>query len=236
MSDSPRAEGKESSPQETDELLKRILAAVEQEKRGRWAEVACAIVLAVATMASAWCAYQSTLWGGVQTFRLAAVAKAGRGASQARLAALQGRAFDAQMLIAYLETKGRGDEKLAGFLLDRFRPEAKTAVDAWLKTDPFNNPRAARAPFQLTEYVQPELQEAERLEEQLTEFQTAAESSNAHSDTYVLLTVLFASVLFFGGIGASLDSRTLRYAVFGIAMTLLVGTLIVLITMPICRE
>jgi len=217
-------------------MLRRILAAVEEEKRGRWLEITCAIVLALATMASAWCAYQATLWGGVQTFRLAAVAKAGRESTHLQLAALQGRAFDAQMLIAYLETKARGDDKLADFLHQRFRPEAKKAVDAWLQTDPFNNPKAAHAPFQMAAYVQPELQEAKHLEDKLAASQSAAEHANSNSDTYVLLTVLFASVLFFGGIGGSLNSRTLRYTVFTIAFVLLISTMIVLLTMPICKE
>src|SRR5215470_12315727 len=101
-----------TSPEAT-ELLQRILRAVEERpsERRRWVEITCAIVLSLATMASAWCAYQATLWSGVQTFRLAAASRAGRESTEQHLAALQGRAFDAQMLIAFLETKGRGDEK-----------------------------------------------------------------------------------------------------------------------------
>src|SRR5262249_35248189 len=181
-------------------MLQRILALIEREKRGRWLEVVCAAMLALATMASAWCAYQATLWSGVQTFRLAAAAKAGRESTEQHLAALQGRAFDGQMLISYLENKGRGDEKLAAFLHQRFRPEAKKAVDSWLEADPFNNPKAPRTPFQMTEYVQPELQRAKRLDEEFARAQSDAEHANESSDRYVLLTVLFATVLFFGGI------------------------------------
>ena len=54
----------ESLRQDTNELLQRILKAVEPAKRKPWFELACAIVLALATTASAWCAYQSKLWGG----------------------------------------------------------------------------------------------------------------------------------------------------------------------------
>jgi hypothetical protein len=81
-------------------MLRRGLKTGEEPRRNRWMEVASAVLLALATTASAWCAYQSTLWGGVQTFRLAAAARAGRESNQQSLAALQGRAFDAQMLIA----------------------------------------------------------------------------------------------------------------------------------------
>jgi hypothetical protein len=36
-------------------------------------------------------------------------------------------------------------ERHEKFLFDRFRPEMKKAVDAWLKTDPFNKPTPTTA-------------------------------------------------------------------------------------------
>jgi predicted component of type VI protein secretion system len=48
-------------PQDSTELLRRILEAVEPAKPRHGFEIACAIVLALATTASAWCAYQS-IW------------------------------------------------------------------------------------------------------------------------------------------------------------------------------
>jgi hypothetical protein len=59
----------EPLPPDSNELLRRILNAVEPAKRKPWFELACAIVLALATTASAWCAYQSKLWGGAQMAR-----------------------------------------------------------------------------------------------------------------------------------------------------------------------
>lgn len=214
----------------------RILDAVEGDRRKRWVEITCAFVLAFATMGSAWCAYQSTLWGGVQTFRIAAAGKAGQKGTQQELAAFQIRAVDVQLALAYLEARGRSDEKSAEFLRERFRPEAKIAFDAWLKTDPFNNPNAPKRPFEMKEYVQPELQEARRLEDEAARFRNEAQVANETSDTYVLLTVLFASVLFFGGIGGTFQSRPLRLAVIAIAAALFLGTIITLGSMPICRE
>ena len=222
--------------QETTAILLRILGAVEAEKRRRWMEITCAFVLALATMGSAWCAYQSTLWGGVQTFRLAAAGKADRGAMQHALAALQFHTADGQMALAYLEARGRGDEKLAEFLRERFRPEAKVALDAWLKTDPFNNPSAPKRPFEMKEYVQTEAQEARRLDEEAAKQLNAAQEANQTSDSYVMLTVLFASVLFFGGIGGTIQSPRLRLSVLALAVALFLVTIIVMGTMPICRE
>ena len=158
-----RTVGKELMPQETAAILQRILDAVEKDDRNRWVEIACAVLLSLAMMASAWCAYQSNLWSGVQTFRLAAESKAGRESTKATLAALQMRAFDAAMLINYLQAKTQGNQRLEKILYDRFRPEMKTAVEAWLKTDPFNNPAAPPSPFKMAEYVQKELRRGESL-------------------------------------------------------------------------
>jgi len=227
---------KELTPQETAAILQRILEAVEKDERTRWVEITCAVVLSLATMSSAWCAYQSTLWGGVQTFRLAAANKAGRESTAANVEALQTRAFDASMFISYVQAKNEGNERQEKFLFKRFRPEMKKAVDAWLKTDPFNNPAAPLGPFKMAEYSQQELEEAKRQDELFTQEHAAAQQANQNSDTYVLLTVLFASVLFFGGIAGTLDMRRLRIMILTIGLALFLVTLVFLGTMPICHE
>lgn len=230
------AVSKELTSQETAALLQRILAVVEKDERKRWAEIACALVLSLATMASAWCAYQSTLWSGVQTFRLAAAMQAGRDGTAASFAALQMRAFDAAMLINYLQAQTQNNRELEQILLDRFRPEMKTAVEAWLKTDPLKSQGAPSSPFKMAEYVQKELEEAKRHEDRSALEYAGARSANETSDTYVLLTVMFASVMFFGGIGGTFQSRRLRMTVMVIALTLFAVTLAFLGSMPVCKE
>lgn len=227
---------KELTPQETAAFLRRILDAVEKDRRTRAAQITCAVVLSLATMSSAWCAYQATLWSGVQTFRLAAAGKAGRESTAASLEALQLRSFDASMGISYMQAKFDGNDRQEKFLFERFRPEMKKAVEAWLKTDPFKNPEAPLGPLRMAEYVQPEQEEAKRLEERSTQEHAAAQHANQNSDTYVLLTVLFASVLFFGGIAGTVDSHRLRVTILAIALVLFVVTLVVLATMPICKD
>lgn len=236
MSTVERRLPEELTPEETASLLQRILAAVEKDKRNRWVEITCAVVLSLATMASAWCAYQATRWSGVQTFRLAAATKAGRESSAAALADIQLRTFDGSMGISWMQAKHEGNERQERFLFDRFRPEMKKAVEAWLKTDPFNNPSAPLGPLKMDEYSQPELAEAKRQEEISAREYAAAMHANQTGDAYVLLTVLFASVLFFGGIAGTLDSRRLRIGISIIALALFVVIVTFLGTMPICHE
>ena len=54
--------------------------------------------------------------------------------------------------------------------------------------------------------------------------------------SYVLLTVLFATVLFFGGIGGTCQSRRLQLIALAISALLLVVTVLALGTLPICKE
>ena len=222
--------------QDQADTLRRILDAVEQRDRKRWVEIGCAIILSLATVASAWCGYQATLWGGVQIFRLAAVSKAGREMAVQSLTALQSRGMDATMFMNYLEAHGRGDTQHEGLLYQRFRPETRKALDAWLKTDPFQNPQAPLTPFRMAEYVQPEQLEANRRQVEADQQEAAAARANKISDGYVLLTVLFAAVLFFGGIGGTFHARRLQLVMLGISVLLFVGTAFMMGTLPVCRE
>jgi hypothetical protein len=233
-----RPEPIEPAPSAHDEaaMLRRILEAVERDTHKRWVEITSAVVLSLATFGSAWCAYQSTLWGGVQTFRLAAATKAGRQSSEATVVAMQGRAADASMLISFLEAESRGDERMQTILRQRFRPEMKVAVEAWLKLDPFNNSAAPPSPFKMPEYQQPELAEAKRQNDLFDLEYAHAQHANQTSDTYVLLTVLFSSVLFFAGIGGTFNSQNLRVAALAISIALFAITVVAVGTMPICRE
>jgi hypothetical protein len=225
-----------TEPQPTTELLQRILNAVEPAQRKPWFEVACAIVLALATTASAWCAYQSKLWGGTQAARANAAMRAGREGAMNSLAAMQARAFDASMFITYMQARIETNSAVAAFLAQRFRPEMKPAVEAWLKLDPLNDPAAPPTPFRMAEYAQKETAEVARQDELASQAMLASREARKFSDDYVLLTVIFASVLFFGGIARAFDSRPLRTVLAALAVLLFLGTLAVLTTMPICHE
>jgi hypothetical protein len=90
----------------------------------------CAVVLALATTASAWCAYQSTRWSGMQIFRLAEANEAGRQAAMGAVAAMQIRAFDGSMFLQFLEARTQRQQDLETAISARFRPEMKVAMEA----------------------------------------------------------------------------------------------------------
>ena len=199
-------------------------------------EAGTSLILALATMASAWCAYESTRWGGAQTFRLVAATRAVKQASQLSARAIQLEAFDASMFAEWIKVRGRGEKDLEKFFYDRFRPDMQKALDAWLRTNPFEDPSSPRGPFRMAEYVLPETAEADRLEKESTRLLDTAIEANRIADRYVLLTVMFSSVLFFGGMGQTVRSRRLQIISLVIAVVLFAGTMIALGAMPLCRE
>ena len=168
--------------------------------------------------------------------RANAALRAGREGAVNSLAAMQARAFDASMFIAFMQARLEHNTAFEEFLAQRFRSEMKPAVEAWLKLDPQNNSTAPLSPFGMAEYAQAEAAEVARQSDLAGKAMAAAAEARRFSDNYVLLTVIFASVLFFGGIARAFDSRPLRTVLAVLAILLFVATLIGLSTMPICHE
>ena len=224
-----------SLPPSSQELLQHILEAVAPPKRKRSVEVICAVILALATTSSAWCAYQSKLWGGVQAASGNAAIRAGREQAVSTLAAFQWRAFDASMFITFMEAKIAGNRELEDFLSQRFRPEMKPAVEAWLALDPQHDLSAPPTPFRMPEYAQKETEAIARYQALADEALRGSREARKFSDDSVLLTVLFASVLFLGGIARAFDGGALRTTLALLAVLLFVATVAGLLTMPVCQ-
>jgi hypothetical protein len=62
-----------------------------------------------------------------------------------------------------------------------------------------------------------------------------AKAANTRADDYVLLTVLFASTLFFDGIGTKMQVRNLRIVLLSLGIVIFVATSVTLILMPIAH-
>lgn len=204
----------------------------EKERLKHYIELATTIIIALATIASAWCAYQATRWSGIQIFQLSAVNVLGRKSSEDTILAGQTRMMDAILFLEYLKGKLHKDS-LADFFYNRFRPELKQAIAAWLATKPFQNDQAPPHPFVMEEYrLEPE-QEAKRLSEEAAQKFEDAKQANENSDKYIMLTVLFASVLFFGGVSTQFENSSYRIAMLAIGAFVLSVALVLLVSYPV---
>ena len=202
-------------------------------RRLRRHEVFITLLLVVGACATSWSSYQATRWNGEQA-KAAGRTSALRveASTAANLAAAQTQ-VDVATFIAWTDADRGGDPQLAEFYVDRFRPEFKTAFDAWVATEPFDDATAPKTPFAMDEYVVAAGEEAARLG-------TEAEASSAvvarniqRSSNYVLTVVLYTLVLLFAGMAAKMSSRRLRTGVIVASFVLLLVALAWVSTFPV---
>ena len=200
----------------------------------RWVEILAAVVLALATIASAWSAYQSTRWGGVEAEAYAQAGATRTESIRASDLADANLTIDVEYFAIWLDEAGQGGDTQVLALLERaFRPEFKVAFDAWLATDPLNNRDGPATPFDMDEYENSAQQEAEELRSEAEVSAGIASEANQTGDDYVLATVLFASVLFFAGISAKFASRWVRISLVVLGFLAFSAGAVLLLTFPV---
>ena len=211
-------------------------------------ELLATVVLAFATVLTAWSAFQSAKWSGVQAINFTAASTARVESTRASDVANTQRAVDVDTFVAWVRAVSSEAERglipadrpyepqegtESGFLYERFRDEFKPAVEAWLATRPLQNPDAPATPFEMEEYSLAADAEAARLVTESEDLRDEALRSNQRSDNYVLLTVLFAAVLLFAGVSTKLDGRRAQVGMLALAIIFLVGASVALLTFPI---
>jgi hypothetical protein len=196
-------------------------------------ELASAVLLSLATLATAWSAYQSRQWTGEQSgaYSVGTAARIAENRAAGQAAAQQ--QIDIATFIQWVDARAQRRNDLAAFYRARFRPEFKPAFDAWLATRPFTNASAPPTPFAMPQYRLAATAEAERLERTAAAASERAKDANQRADNYMLAVVLFASALFFAGISTKLEVRAVRMTMIGLSALVLVGTLVWLATFPI---
>ena len=199
----------------------------------RHLEWATTILLALATVATAWAAYQSRQWTGEQSTAYSEGTAAR--ITENRKAALANRQvqIDVATFIQWLDSRSRHDVALARFYRTRFRPEFRPAFAAWLAARPFRNPRAPQTPFGLPQYRLAAQAQADALERTAAATADDAKTANQHADDYMLAVVLFAIALFFAGISTKLEGLGARAALLGTGCVLFVVTLAWVATLPV---
>jgi hypothetical protein len=201
-------------------------------ERGR-VELLATVLMAVATVATAWSGYQSTRWNGEQ-------AKAGARANALRIesAKTAGLAntqteIDVATFTQWVNAYAQGQKQLSDFYFRRFRAEFRPAVDAWIATRPLKNRGAPLTPFAMPQYKLATRAESERLNAEAAAYTTKALRDIQRASNYVLAVVLFASALFFAGMSAKLTSPRLRRVMFAIGCAVFIGTAVWIGTSPV---
>lgn len=135
--------------------------------------------------------------------------------------------------IAWADADRTGKGGLAEFYQRRFRPEFRTAFDAWIATAPFTNPDAAETPFAMPDYEVTAQQEAERLDNESEASAATVRTDIQRASNYVLTVVLYAVTLFFAGMSNQIHSRRLRRAMIVSGYALLGASIAWVATFPV---
>ncbi|RJP34768.1 MAG: hypothetical protein C4536_02200 [Actinobacteria bacterium] len=202
--------------------------------RAEWVEILSAAILALATIATAWCAYQSARWSGLMTISFAKSNTARTQSTKTQTAGGQLIQVDVGIFMEYVNAVVDEQQELADFIKERwFSEELNAATDAWLALDPIDNPDSPTSPFVMPEYKSRGLELSQSYDTLADSYRKDALNDNQRSDNYVLLAVFFASVLFFAGMCTKFKQRWLQITLLTFAIIILCVGAGILLTFPV---
>jgi hypothetical protein len=214
-----------AEPVSTPEVAKAVAHGHQHEKPNRRVElieIGEAVLLAMVAIATAWSGYQTGKWDGRQAELYGLSSKYRLQADGAASLSGQQRLYDTSTFGFWLQQRADGDEEDARLLERRFRPEYRPAFEAWLRTDPFNNPNAPPGPIFMPQYRNAAAERAagrQRLASATFEQGTEAREKG---DKYLRNTVLLATVLFLTALAQRFKVEQVRIGLLVVCGILLV--------------
>jgi hypothetical protein len=201
--------------------------------RTRRLEFISTLLLSAATVLTSWSAYQSSRWSGDQATEFSQASASRTESVRASTLAGQQTIADVSVFTAWLTAADEGHVHLADLLASRFRGEFKVAFEAWEATSPLTNPSAPATPFALPQYESASTQEATHLEARASSQFNAATEANGRADDYVLMTLLFSLVLFFGAISTRFELVAIQTSMVCVAGAVFVAATAITATLPV---
>jgi hypothetical protein len=202
-----------------DDLKTDAAVAEEEDVSKTWerrCNIASAILLGIAAVATSWATYQATRWSGVQAERYTEAGAMRVEAIRASTKAGQLTVVDIATFFQWINAHMDKNEEREQFYRKHFRPEFLPAFEAWA-VDLKTNLESPRGPFQLPEYKVSLLEKSEELEENAKQTFKQGEAANEIGDHYVLYAVILASAMFFAGIAPQFPRLGLRLTFLAMA-------------------
>jgi len=210
-------------------------AASNQELRGtqKWVEPVTALLMALTTVGTAWCSYQSAAWTRQSNRLMNEFNALERRAGLLSVQGTQQATIHTAMFMEVLAAKQAGNEQLANFYVERFPPDVRKAYDAWLAQKPFENPNADPHPFVPNLYETRGTREAAELTSKAASNLEKARSAGNVSGEYLANTVLFATVLFFASASGKFEQQRVRSLAFIFAVAVFLFALVRTAMLPL---
>jgi hypothetical protein len=192
-------------------------------------EVLSVLLLALATVGSAWCAYQASQWNGEEASEARDSTDDRVEASRLFSLGIQKISYDAAIVAQYAEAYAAGNEQLMAFYRERLvRPDFLSVIES-LEQGTFEGGNL----LENQEYTQAQLGS---YNDTIARAEAATERSQVageNADDYVVLTLVLASALFFAGVTSSFRMRALRIALLTLSGLAVAGVAARLADLPI---
>ncbi|HEY6153390.1 MAG TPA: hypothetical protein VIW07_06600 [Candidatus Udaeobacter sp.] len=186
----------------------------ELNQKKKWVEPVAALLMALATLSTAWCSFESAAWTRQSNRLMNEFNTLERKAGLLRVQGMQQATIHTGMFMQALAAHQAGNENLMKFYVERFPPELRKAYDAWMAQKPFENPSADPHPFVPGLYETPRTREAAEASAKGADSQKQAGAAGSVSGQYLANTVLFAAVLFFANAAGKFEQRRVRVVAF----------------------
>ena len=198
----------------------------------KWIEPVVAVLMALTTLCTAWCSYESAAWTRRSNGLMNESNALERRAALLDVQGSQALIIHASMFMQLLAAQHAGNEKLASFYAERFPPDVKKAYDAWLAEKPFENRAADAHPFVPNLYQVRGAAEAAAARTDAAARLTQAGEAGNRSGQFLANTVLFATVLFFAGTAGKFEQPRVRLSAAVFAVAVFVFAVIRMLLMP----
>jgi hypothetical protein len=190
------------------------VASDQEPQTNRWVEPVVALLMALVTLSTAWCSYESAAWTR-QSNRLVNECNAlERQAGLLSLQGMQSMTIHTAIFMQALTAQQAGNEKLANIYVERFPSDLRKAYDGWLAQKPFENPSADPHPFVPNLYEMRGSREAAEATSKAAANLQEARNAGSISGQYLANTVLFATVLFFASAAGKFKQQRVRTVAF----------------------
>lgn len=210
----------------------RTLPEVQEVERRRWVEPVTALLMALATVGTAWCSYESAAWTRRANRLMNEFNALERRAGLVSTQGMQAATVHVAMFMQVLAARQAGNETLANFLVERFPPDMRKAYDAWVAQKPLENPNADPHPFVPTLYEMRGTKEAADATTKASARVELARNAGTVSGQYLANTVLFATVLFFANAAGKFGQRRVRLVSFIFAVAVFAYAVFRIVTLP----
>ena len=220
------------SPGEVAHTLGHQHAEPKMSRRAELVEIGEAILLAVVAIATAWSGYQTARFDSRQAHLYGLSNRYRTAENRAATRSGQLQLYDSTTFSFWLQSKAQDDLAAQRLFERRFRADFRPAFEAWLRTDPFHNPKAPPGPLLMPEYRNASAAQAKAYDAKAGVAFEEGTQAREQGDKYLRNTVLLATVLFLTALAQKFRLEGVRIGLLAVSGVLLVIALYFVGTYP----